>query len=162
MQVFLVRHAEAVHETAEVRDGSRHLTLAGRDQARALGDRMRWHDCGPTHAFTSPLVRAVQTAEMVLFAMDSKTQLEAMPHLVPDGNAHEVVAALRGFPQDAEVMLCGHDPSLSAIAALLTKQAAFGAIAKAECVRIDGERVRWRFKWDAEAPKIRPSRPVVT
>ncbi|HWU85905.1 MAG TPA: phosphoglycerate mutase family protein, partial [Kofleriaceae bacterium] len=63
MQVFLLRHAEAIDETLELRDPDRHLTPRGREQARRLGDRMRWHDCAPTHVWTSPLARAVQTAE---------------------------------------------------------------------------------------------------
>ena len=65
VEVFLIRHAAAVDETLELRDPYPPPHAHGRDQAKSLGDRLRWHDCMPTHIWTSPLVRAVQTAELV-------------------------------------------------------------------------------------------------
>ncbi|MFN0245518.1 MAG: phosphohistidine phosphatase SixA [Kofleriaceae bacterium] len=155
MQVFLVRHAEAVDETVELRDPYRHLTPHGRVQARALGERLRWHDCGPTHLFASPLVRALQTAELVCAAIGGDASVETLPQLAPDGAVRDVVAKVRALPADAEVMLVGHEPSISAIAALLVNQPDFPALAKAEAVRLDQGVVRWRFAWDAEAPAKR-------
>ena len=84
MQVFLVRHADAVAETVELRDPNRHLTSHGRVQARALGDRMRWHDCVPTRIWTSPLVRAVQTAELVGSGLHCDVAIEVVPALAPE------------------------------------------------------------------------------
>ena len=49
-------------------------------------------------------------------------------------------------------MVVGHEPSLSALGALLVDQPDFEALAKAEAVRIDDGTLRWRFAWDAEAP----------
>jgi phosphohistidine phosphatase len=152
VQVFLIRHAEAVDETVELRDPHRHLTPHGRAQARALGERLRWHDCGPTHLYSSPLVRALQTAELVCGAIGGDAGVEVMPHLAPDGSARDVVTIVRALPADAEVMLVGHEPAISAIAALLAGQSDFPALAKAEAVRLDDGAVRWRFAWDAEAP----------
>ena len=153
--MFLIRHAQAVDETLELRDPHRHLTPHGRAQARALGERMRWHDCGPTHLYASPLVRAVQTAELVCTAIGGDGNVEVMPQLAPDGSARDVVAKVQALPPDAEVMLVGHEPSISAIAGLLTGQSDFPALAKAEAVRLDNGSVRWRFAWDAEAPAKR-------
>lgn len=153
--MFLVRHAEAVDETIELRDPHRHLTPRGRTQARALGDRLRWHDCGPTHLYASPLVRAVQTAEIVCTTIGGDAGVEILPQLAPDGSAREVVARVRALPADAEVMLVGHEPSISAIAALLSGRHDFPALAKAEAVRLDDGALRWRFAWDAEAPAKR-------
>jgi phosphohistidine phosphatase len=155
VQVFLVRHAEAVDETVELRDPHRHLTPHGRAQARALGERLRWHDCGPTHLYASPLVRALQTAELVCSAIGGDACVEILPQLAPDGAVRDVVAKVRALPADAEVMLVGHEPSISAIAALLANQSDFPALAKAEAVRLDDGAVRWRFAWDAEAPAKR-------
>ena len=152
MQVFLIRHADAVAETLTLADPHRHLTPVGRDQARALGDRLRWHDCEPTHIWSSPLVRAVQTAELVALALGIATVVESVPELAPDGHPREVVAALAKVPDDALVMVFGHEPTLSAVGALLTNEPDFPAIAKAEAVRIHHGRVRWRFAWNAEAP----------
>ncbi len=151
MQVFLIRHAEAVDETLELRDPSRHLTPLGRTQARALGERMRWHDCVPTHVWTSPLVRALQTAELVTATMSSETAVEVVPALAADGSARDVVALVRALPADASVMLVGHEPSISAIGALLVDDPAFEALGKAQAVRILDGAVRWRFAWDDEA-----------
>ena len=53
------------------------------EQATALGDRLRWHDCTPTHIWTSPLVRAVQTAELVAAALASKIGVDVQPSLAP-------------------------------------------------------------------------------
>jgi phosphohistidine phosphatase len=150
--VFLIRHATAIDETLALRDPNRHLTADGRVQARALGDRLRWHDCEPTHLWSSPLVRAIQTAELVALTLGIATVVESLPELAPEGHPREVVAALAKLPDDALVMLFGHEPTLSAVGALLTSDPDFPAIQKAEAVRIHHGRVRWRFAWNAEAP----------
>ena len=98
MQVFLVRHAEAVDETLDRRDPHRHLTPQGRIQARALGDRLRWHDCVPTHVWTSPLVRAVQTAELVMSSIDKEAPVDVIMDLAPDGATRDLLAKLRTLP----------------------------------------------------------------
>src|SRR5439155_23768933 len=87
VQVFLVRHAQAVDETLELRDPHRHLTELGRTQAKSLGDRLRWHDCEPTHVWTSPLVRAVQTAELLAAGLQSALAVAALPALAPGEDA---------------------------------------------------------------------------
>ena len=152
VQVFLVRHADAIDETLALRDPHRHLTAAGREQARALGDRMRWYDCAPTHVWSSPLVRAVQTAELVVIGLQCTASVDVVPALAPDGTVREVVAALRALPDDAAVLVVGHEPALSAIGALLVDNPAFEALTKAQAARIVDGAVRWRFAWDAESP----------
>ena len=152
VQVFLIRHAAAVDETLELRDPHRHLTPQGRAQARGLGDRLRWHDCVPTHVWTSPLARAVQTAELLTLAMQSDACVECLPALAPDGAPRDVLAALRALEDGAAVMLVGHEPSLSGIGALLVGAPDFEGLDKAEAARIVDGVLRWRFPWNAEAP----------
>ena len=165
MQIFLIRHAEAIDETLELRDPHRHLTDRGRDQARALGERLRWHDCTVIEVWTSPLVRAVQTAEVVLATMGTQVPVRAEPALAPGGDVRPLVQRLSaGAP--GSVALVGHEPILSGIGALLTGRPDFAALTKAEAVRIDtqlaapsgggkdGCRVRWRFAWSDVAPRI--------
>lgn len=152
MQVFLVRHAEAVAETLELRDPYRHLTPHGRVQARALGDRLRWHDCEPTHVWSSPLVRAVQTAEQVVTSIQREVPVDVAPALAPDGSVRDLTAALAKLPSSSVVLLVGHEPSLSGIGALLVGDPDFEALDKACAARIDDGRVRWRFAWNADAP----------
>ncbi len=152
MQIFLVRHAEAVDESLSLRDPHRSLTARGRTQARALGDRLRWHDCVPTHVWTSPLVRAVQTAELVVAGIGCDAPVDVIPDLAPDGSARDLVAAVRALPASSVVVLVGHEPSLSGIGALLVGARELPPLAKAEAAKIDDDTLRWRFAWNAEAP----------
>ena len=152
MQVFLIRHAEAVDETLELRDPSRHLTEHGRTQATSLGDRLRWHDCTPTHIWTSPLVRAVQTAELVAAGLQATVPVTVAMGLAPGESARALIAAVQALPADACVVLVGHEPGLSAIGALLSSTPDFAALGKAEAARIVDGGLRWRFAWDAAAP----------
>jgi phosphohistidine phosphatase len=155
VEVFLIRHADATRETLELRDPMRHLTAAGRTQARSLGDRLRWHDCSPTHIWTSPLVRAVQTAELVAAGLAAAVPVEVLPALAPGEPSRGVLEALHGIGADSSVVLVGHEPGLSAIAAVLLDQRDFGALARAEAVRISDGQLRWRFAWNADAPTTR-------
>lgn len=154
VQIFLIRHAAAVDERRELRDPHRHLTPHGREQARRLGDRLRWHDCAPTTIWTSPLVRAVQTAELIAGAMESSVCVECLPALAPDGSPREAAALVRAVGLGAAVMLVGHEPSLSAIGAILAGVPDFEGLAKAEAARIVDGALRWRFAWDEDAPRI--------
>ena len=156
VQVFLVRHAQAVDETLELRDPARHLTAHGRTQARSLGDRLRWHDCEPTHIWTSPLVRAVQTAELLAVGLQANVAIEVAPALAPGEAPRQVATALRALPATAIVVAVGHEPGLSALGAVLAGMPDFPALDKAQAARIVDDRLRWMFRWDAEAPELQP------
>jgi 2,3-bisphosphoglycerate-dependent phosphoglycerate mutase len=61
-RIFLARHGLAAYETELITDDGGSLTDQGREQARALGERMA--AAGVTAVWCSPLSRAVQTAEI--------------------------------------------------------------------------------------------------
>lgn len=161
MQVFLIRHAEAIDETRELRDPHRHLTEQGREQARALGERLRWHDCVPTYVWTSPLVRAVQTAELVMVGLSGTVSVISTPELAPGDDVRALVQKLQKLQSDEVVMVVGHEPILAGLGSLLTGGDDFAALGKAEAARIDNvggkgankPRVRWRFAWNDAAPR---------
>jgi phosphohistidine phosphatase len=152
VQVFLIRHAHATDETLQVSDTQRPLSANGRTQAKRLGEKLRWYDCGLTHVWASPLVRAIQTAELVIAGLEDELVLEVAPDLAPEGSPRSVLAALRDLPADASVMLVGHEPGMSNIGALLLGIAELHPLGKAEAARIVDGKLRWRFAWDAEAP----------
>ena len=63
-----------------------------------------------------------------------------------------MLAALKALPDEANVMLVGHEPGMSGIGALLVNEPDFAALAKAEAVRILDGKLRWRCAWSSEAP----------
>ena len=152
--LFLVRHAHAVDETRAVHDAERHLSAAGRADATALGERLRWYDCAPVAVWTSPLVRAVQTAELLIAGLHWPGVIECVPALAPDGNAHVVEKMLAGV--DGAVMVIGHEPGISALGAVVTHWPDFPALKKCQIARIEGDRLKWTFApGDAEPQKVR-------
>lgn len=66
-RILVVRHGEAEYETELCSDDGGSLTGAGRRQARELADRLRSERIA--RVWTSPLARAVQTAEIVAAAL---------------------------------------------------------------------------------------------
>ena len=66
-RVYLARHGEATYETG-VSDGDGQLTPHGRAQARRLAELLRGERIA--RVWTSPLARAVQTAEIVAGRLD--------------------------------------------------------------------------------------------
>jgi len=158
VDVYLIRHAEAVEETLVLPDPSRHLSPRGRAQAAALGERLRWHDCLPVVVWTSPLVRAVQTAELIVVGLRHAGDVIADPELAPGGDPHAIQRALAALPATASVVLVGHEPGLSGLGGVLVGRRDFAGVLKAEAVKLTDGVVKWRFGHADEAPRP-PSKP---
>jgi phosphohistidine phosphatase len=113
MKIFFMRHAEA--EDGPV-DATRALTVKGRRDARAMGRFFRRADLVFDYALTSPLVRAQQTAEEVLkqCPMERKKRLVRSRALLNDAGVTALTRSLAKMSGDANILLVGHEPSLSA------------------------------------------------
>lgn len=138
MRVTLIRHAEAGDDAPS--DGERALTLRGRGDARRMGRALARRGIELDLLISSPLVRAVQTAEIVAAAVDYRARVEVSELLVPEGAASRVLGLLkivgRGGPDNRSIALVAHEPILSAVAAALTRQPRHPPLHKAEALRI--------------------------
>ena len=108
MDLFLIRHAAAAEGALYCADGERPLTAAGRKSALAVGASLAEHGVKLDRLCTSPLVRAVETAELVAVSLHYEGQLEILPALMPAGEPNEVIAQLRG----GRTAVVGHLPSI--------------------------------------------------
>ncbi|MEZ4367724.1 MAG: phosphoglycerate mutase family protein [Kofleriaceae bacterium] len=153
MPLYLVRHAEAVDERRDLPDPARYLSGAGRSHARTMGDRLRWHDCAPVALWTSPLTRAVQTAELLAAALRYPGEIVADPALAPEADVRRLAQRLRAQPAAEALLVVGHEPDLSALLGLVVDDDDVPQLAKAEVVRVDGGVIRWRFGPDDDAPR---------
>ena len=105
MRVVVVRHAEAA---AGEPDELRRLTPAGREQARALGERLP----EPDAILTSPLLRARETADLIGRA--SGVEVEVDERLAPGATAAGVREAVAG--RGETVVVVAHQPDCGTIA----------------------------------------------
>ncbi|MBL9134294.1 MAG: histidine phosphatase family protein [Verrucomicrobiales bacterium] len=140
MKIFFMRHAEAEDGTD---DAKRALTKKGRRDAREMGRFLRRGAVVLDAAFTSPLVRARETAEEVLrqCPMAKNRRLRRSRALVNGAEWRALAVSLAKMPADASVLLVGHEPSLSAHIRryLGMKRATSLVLSKGAVVRIDVE-----------------------
>ena len=125
MKVYLVRHAQADSEVPEGLDyGARPLTGKGRRAAekhfRALRQRMDGVDL----VFMSPLVRAVQTAQILTLVQELEVPVRVHRSLLPDMPTGSQEGLLEDH-RDEDLVMVGHNPSIPAIAAHLMALAQF-------------------------------------
>jgi phosphohistidine phosphatase len=117
MKLYLMRHGPAEDRAASGLDGDRALTISGRERVRAVAKVLAEGGETPAFVVTSPLVRAVQTAEIVAIVTKlgslSKT-VEVRRELSPGESA---LPWVRNLASDGRkrVLLVGHEPDLSSL-----------------------------------------------
>jgi phosphohistidine phosphatase len=146
MPILLIRHADAVLEDRDLPDEARYLSASGRRDAAALGEELRAAGLVPARFVTSPLVRAVQTTELVARAAGFEVEVTVDGDLAPGGSVRHI-AQLLGEAPDL-VVAVGHEPSMSALAGALSGQARFPAMRKAEACLVEGGQLRRWFGSD--------------
>lgn len=137
MPIMLVRHGEAVGSQGV--DAARYLTFRGRTESRKVALALKDRGLVPTQIVSSPLVRAVQTAEIFAHALGFEGTLTTDPALVPEG---EAVLALKGIPISAGLtIVVAHEPIVRHMAALLVQQPTFAAFRTSGVAMFEGARV---------------------
>ncbi|MBI5835097.1 MAG: histidine phosphatase family protein [Armatimonadetes bacterium] len=108
MDLLLLRHGIAEDRWDD--DFGRRLTEEGQAKCERAGRGLAALGLAFTHVLTSPLVRAVETAQAVL---------PDLPAALLDALANQPVAAvldhLRSLPPNAVVLLVGHEPQMSTL-----------------------------------------------
>lgn len=137
MNILLVRHGQAVDEAPGLGDEGRWLTPRGRKLTRKVA---RWLDKNdkrrPTAIWTSPLVRAVQTAEILALGVGLEGEVKSSAELRPGRDPGDLVKRLTDERIDGVLALVGHEPTLSLIAAALLGDTHVDAIKKSGIVSL--------------------------
>ncbi len=117
MELTLIRHAEAADAGPDGDDGARPLTRAGKRTVRAVAVALARIGVGAELLIHSPLLRASQTAELLvpLLARDGETRASS---LLAESPGASILDLLGGLATE-RVALVGHAPALSQLAAWL-------------------------------------------
>jgi phosphohistidine phosphatase len=164
MRLFLVRHG---HALADQEDARRPLSARGSEVTRRVAAFLRtsgalaavqvvWH---------SPLVRARQTAELLLKELGLDARLIETAGLRPEDDP--VAVADRLDRVENVVMIVGHEPQLTALATLLVRgqlkpvdfalrKSAVMALEKTGGRHKKTGRARWRVCWHLSPEQLSP------
>ena len=119
MKLYLVRHAEAIERSGTMPDANRYLTAKGRSAFRKIARRVRKLGSVPFLIFSSPLVRAVQTAEILAERLKHDNPVVVAKELSPGFDLRALRSLLAKAKNPTEAAFVGHEPDLGALAATL-------------------------------------------
>jgi phosphohistidine phosphatase len=118
MRLYIVRHAIAeLRNISSPRDEDRELTAEGKEKMRREAEGLKFADFIPAVILSSPLVRARQTAEILLKAYGGDIPMIINRDLAPGGNRGALYREIVKYQKTVRsLMLVGHQPSLGEIA----------------------------------------------
>jgi phosphohistidine phosphatase len=150
MKLLLVRHAIAVPSgTPGIADEERPLTNRGRKRFRKAARGLARIVPRPDLLLTSPLPRALETAEIAAEAWGEVTP--TTEPLLAGGPVADVIAAVFARDENGVVALVGHEPGISELLAHLVEAAAerlpFKKGGAALVAMDDGSPGRGRLVW---------------
>ncbi|HEY5976109.1 MAG TPA: phosphohistidine phosphatase SixA [Geobacteraceae bacterium] len=119
MYLYIIRHAEATDRVPGGTDGLRALTCRGRTRFRRVGATLNKLAIAPDLIATSPLIRAVQTAEILASSIASTCDILVVPELAEDFSPTQLRDLLQAHAQCRQVAVVGHEPTLGRLAQAL-------------------------------------------
>ena len=118
--LYLVRHAIAAERGEEWPDDTkRPLTETGITRFKEVVEGLVWFGVEIDEIFTSPLVRARQTATLLASGLANKATVKTLEALAPDYAPRAVMNELSRVAKRRRIALVGHEPGLGALAAHL-------------------------------------------
>jgi phosphohistidine phosphatase len=113
MDVFVLRHAIAEDAGLGQADSERRLTDLGRDRLRLVVQKAIRAGMSPAVVLTSPYLRARETADILLEALDYPCELVTTANLTPDAAVADLWQELREYSRLSPAVVVGHNPQLS-------------------------------------------------
>jgi phosphohistidine phosphatase len=122
MRIYILRHAIA-EDSAKGGDTQRALSDEGRKKMKDAAAGFARMDPAIDLIYSSPLVRAVQTAEILAKAIQYPRKVETLEELSPGHTPESVVQKLKTVKKAGSVVLSGHEPNCSQLASFLLGKA---------------------------------------
>ena len=123
MDLYLLRHGVAVQRGTPgyKNDRLRPLTPDGRRRLDAVARGIKRLGVSFDVIFSSPLVRARETAELIARGLGLDRHVSTSPHLAPDADTGRLLVEVETMLSrtSASVLLVGHEPDLSRLASVL-------------------------------------------
>ncbi|MEK6324047.1 MAG: phosphohistidine phosphatase SixA [Acidobacteriota bacterium] len=118
MELYVIRHAiaEPLGKGNQFSDEKRALTEEGRNRMREAVKGLRKLGVELDLIMTSPLVRAVETAEILAGSMGiSRKEIQHTPALAPGALAEQLFAEIKSHGGAESIALVGHQPDLGSL-----------------------------------------------
>jgi phosphohistidine phosphatase len=120
VELYLIRHAIAAERGERWPDDTkRPLTAIGARRMRRAAKGLARMGVKLDMVLSSPLVRAHQTAEIIVAAYETAPQIATTSALAPGGRYAELLADLKKHSRRSRIALVGHEPDLGALAGRL-------------------------------------------
>jgi phosphohistidine phosphatase len=120
MNCILLRHGIAVERDEwNGADADRPLTEKGKERVREVAAGLSRLDVQPTHVWSSPLIRAIETARIVQRSLRPRQAVQTVDALLPDASPDRLLSILQDLPPESCVLCVGHEPHLGMAAAVL-------------------------------------------
>lgn len=124
MILYFLRHGVAGQQSAGTDDDLRELTRGGVVALRSASAAWRRLNLRPDVVISSPLLRALQTAQLVVAGVGLAREPIVDDRLRPGADWGDLGRAMAAHPDARRIMFVGHEPDLSRAVCLLTGAAA--------------------------------------
>ena len=114
MNLYLLRHGEAVPPNGTMTDAERTLSDRGRTDIERVGRILSRLTPAVARVVTSPLVRAVETAEIVSSVIPWHPAVSRSGNLVPGFRVKDFLGELADLKEE-NLLAVGHQPDLTAL-----------------------------------------------
>ena len=120
MDCVLLRHGIAVERDEwEGPDADRPLTERGAKRVAQVVAGLSWLDVQPTHVWSSPLIRAIETAKIAHRSLRVRSAVHIVDELLPVAPPDRLLSILHDLPPESCVVCVGHEPQLGMVASVM-------------------------------------------
>jgi phosphohistidine phosphatase len=151
MNLYLMRHADAgIPRGNPLLDAKRGLVKDGKDQCILMAALLSAFKVQVDVVISSPLKRAMQTAQLVATELGFDDKVEISQALVPEASYTEFQKLLSKYADREGVLAVGHNPSLFQFLGRIVSGNGEGAnlrVRKGSVARIDLERHPPQLQW---------------
>ncbi|MEE8359821.1 MAG: phosphohistidine phosphatase SixA [Candidatus Omnitrophota bacterium] len=159
MKLYFLRHAEAIEKIPGMEDKDRPLTSFGAATMSNLAKFLKGDSSGLDTVLTSPLLRAIQTADIVANTFGCKDRVSASENLLVGTPPEVLLDELKSYKSSKSILLVGHQPHIGIVISFLTgvKESDMN-ISKGSCALVEIEDLKTgsgRLVWIKDAQDLK-------
>ena len=137
MKLYVIRHAIAIERGGGIADEDRYLTARGRESFRLNAKAFAKKGIIPDCIVTSPLVRCVQTADILVEALAFSGELKVARDLAPGFDLQGLFRITASCAGAQKIVIIGHEPDLGILVEALLKLKGSFSLKKGMVVALD-------------------------